>query len=104
LLARGTVALFEPGPSGLAARSADFVHAAEQATLLSLVPSMLSLLLDSDFVAAPKLRAVLLGGDSLKSRIDITRELSVGIVTVRCSRKRDCYAVFGFNIGVVIVF
>ena len=62
LLARRTVALFEPGPSGLAARADDFVRAAEQATLLSLVPSMLSLLLDSGFAPSPKLRAVLLGG------------------------------------------
>jgi acyl-CoA synthetase (AMP-forming)/AMP-acid ligase II len=40
------------------------VRAAEQASLLSLVPSMLSLLLDEGFMPSPRLRAVLLGGQA----------------------------------------
>jgi O-succinylbenzoic acid--CoA ligase len=62
LLARRSLLLFEPGPSGLAVQSQAFVRVAEQATLMSLVPSMLTLLLDSGFQPSARLRAVLLGG------------------------------------------
>ncbi len=62
LLARRCVLLFEPGGSGLLARLAELRQAAERATLLSLVPSVLSGLLDVGFSAPVAVRAILLGG------------------------------------------
>jgi len=62
LLARRTVLLFEPGPDGTLSRLAELSRLAARATLISVVPSVLSALLDAGFVATPALRAVLLGG------------------------------------------
>jgi O-succinylbenzoic acid--CoA ligase len=62
LLARRAVVLFEPDPGGLLARIEELAHVAVQATLISLVPSVLAALLDAGFVAPPRLRAVLVGG------------------------------------------
>jgi o-succinylbenzoate---CoA ligase len=62
LLARKTVLLFEPGDAGTLARSAELREVLGSATLASLVPSVLSALLDTGFTAPPGLRAVLLGG------------------------------------------
>ena len=62
LLARRTVVLFEPGPTGLLADAARLASVAQTCTLLSLVPSTLERLLDVGFTAPAALRAVLLGG------------------------------------------
>jgi O-succinylbenzoic acid--CoA ligase len=62
LLARRTVLLFEPGPRGVLGEIERLLRTAERATLLSLVPSVLTALLDAGFVTPPGLRAVLLGG------------------------------------------
>jgi o-succinylbenzoate---CoA ligase len=62
LLARQSVLLFEPGPSGLLARIAELRGVAERATLMSLVPSVLAALLDAGFEPPAALRAVLVGG------------------------------------------
>jgi O-succinylbenzoic acid--CoA ligase len=62
LLARRSVLLFEPGPSGLLSELDRLSDAAQRATLISLVPSVLAALLDAGFVAPSGLRAVLVGG------------------------------------------
>jgi len=62
LLARKSVLLFEPGPSGVLAQLQRLSAVAENATLISLVPSVLAALLDSGFAPQPQLRAVLVGG------------------------------------------
>ncbi len=62
LLARRPVLLFEPGSAGTMSRISELAEALQAATLVSLVPSVLSALLDSGFVAPPRLRAVLVGG------------------------------------------
>jgi o-succinylbenzoate---CoA ligase len=62
LLARRTLLLFEPGPQGTLASIAELSRLAQRATLISLVPSVLTALLDAGFVPPPELRAVLLGG------------------------------------------
>jgi o-succinylbenzoate---CoA ligase len=64
LLAGTAVVLFEPPESGLLANIRDLAAAIEreQATLISLVPTLLQALLDADFEPPPSLRAVLLGG------------------------------------------
>lgn len=62
LVARQSVLLFEPGPSGVLGRIKALAQAAGSATLVSLVPSVLSALLDAGFQATAALRAVLLGG------------------------------------------
>jgi len=62
LLARRTVLLFEPGPSGLLARSSDLARLLHRCTLVSLVPSVLSALLEAEPRFSRRLRAVLLGG------------------------------------------
>ncbi|HYQ14722.1 MAG TPA: AMP-binding protein [Polyangiaceae bacterium] len=62
LLARRAVSLFEPGPSGTLAQLPRLARALEDATLVSLVPSVLTALLDAGFVAPAGLRAVLVGG------------------------------------------
>jgi o-succinylbenzoate---CoA ligase len=62
LLARQSVLLFEPGPSGVLARIDELARVAESATLMSLVPSVLAALLDAGFEPRAGLRAVLVGG------------------------------------------
>ena len=62
LLARQSVLLFEPGPSGVLARVDELARVAESATLMSLVPSVLAALLDAGFEPPAGLRAVLVGG------------------------------------------
>lgn len=62
LLARKSLILFEPGAAGLLSQIDALARALEQATLVSLVPSVLAALLDAGFVPGPSLRAVLLGG------------------------------------------
>ncbi|HEX2876545.1 MAG TPA: AMP-binding protein [Polyangiaceae bacterium] len=62
LLARRTALLFEPGPSGVLAQLDALLQVAQRATLMSLVPSVLSELLDAGFAPAHGLRAVLVGG------------------------------------------
>ncbi|HKY37644.1 MAG TPA: AMP-binding protein [Polyangiaceae bacterium] len=62
LLARKPVLLFEPGPAGALERLDELQRLLERATLVSLVPSLLSALLDAGWSPAPGLRAVLLGG------------------------------------------
>lgn len=62
LVARRTVLLFEPEAAGVLAEVERLARVAERATLMSLVPSVLSALLDAGFVAPPQLRAVLVGG------------------------------------------
>lgn len=62
LLARRTLLLFEPGNAGLTARLPELQRALERATLVSLVPSVLSALLDASPAPPARLRAVLLGG------------------------------------------
>jgi O-succinylbenzoic acid--CoA ligase len=64
LLAGSAVALFEPPESGLLANIPELAKAIEreQATVVSLVPTLLQALLDADFEPPPSLRAVLLGG------------------------------------------
>jgi o-succinylbenzoate---CoA ligase len=62
LLARQSVLLFDPGPDGLLAQLEPLARMAQQATLISLVPSVLSALLDAGFLPSPRLRAVLVGG------------------------------------------
>lgn len=62
LLARQSVLLFEPGPSGVLSRIDELASVAESATLISLVPSVLAALLEAGFTPAPGLRAVLVGG------------------------------------------
>lgn len=61
LLARRTLLLFEPGSAGLSARLPELTRALERASLVSLVPSVLSALIDAS-APPPRLRAVLLGG------------------------------------------
>lgn len=62
LVARRTLLLFEPGPRGVLGELPRLLQVAQRATLMSLVPSVLSALLDAGFTAPPSLRAVLLGG------------------------------------------
>jgi o-succinylbenzoate---CoA ligase len=62
LLGRQTALLFEPGASGVLAQLDALLAVAQQATLMSLVPSVLSALLDAGFAPAHVLRAVLVGG------------------------------------------
>ena len=62
LLARQSVLLFEPGPAGVLARIDELVSVAANATLMSLVPSVLAALLDDGFQPPAALRAVLVGG------------------------------------------
>jgi O-succinylbenzoic acid--CoA ligase len=62
LLGRRAVRLFEPGDAGLSARLPELAAALEQSTLVSLVPSVLSALLDAGQRVPRGLRAVLLGG------------------------------------------
>jgi O-succinylbenzoic acid--CoA ligase len=62
LLGRRAVRLFEPGDAGLSARLPELAAALEQATLVSLVPSVLAALLDAGQRVPRTLRAVLLGG------------------------------------------
>lgn len=62
LLARKPVVLFDAGAGGALARIAELGRAIEQASLVSLVPSLLDALLDTGFRGHPRLRAVLLGG------------------------------------------
>ena len=62
LLARQSVMLFEPGPGGVLTHITELARAASSATLISLVPSVLSALLDAGFQPPAALRAVLLGG------------------------------------------
>lgn len=62
LAARQSVLLFEPGPGGALANPNGLRQAASQATLVSVVPSLLDTLLDAGFVGSPGLRAVLVGG------------------------------------------
>jgi o-succinylbenzoate---CoA ligase len=62
LVARQSVLLFEPGPSGVLGRLSELAQLARDATLISLVPSVLSALLDAGFTAPAALRAVLVGG------------------------------------------
>lgn len=62
LLARRGVLLFEPGTAGLAAQSERLVALARRATLISVVPSVLTTLLDAGFTGSAPLRAVLVGG------------------------------------------
>lgn len=62
LLARKTALLFEPGAGGVLGQLEALRAVAEQATLISLVPSVLAALLDADFTPPPQLRAVLVGG------------------------------------------
>ena len=69
LLARRSVVLFEPGPAGLLADTARLADAARSCTLLSLVPSTLTALLDQGFSAPPALRAVLLGGSACSAAL-----------------------------------
>lgn len=60
--ARRAVSLFEPGESGLLTQLERLKAAAAAATLISLVPSVLSALLDAGFTPPARLRAVLVGG------------------------------------------
>lgn len=62
LLARRTLLLFESGGAGLSARLPELARTLERATLVSLVPSVLTALLDASPSAPARLRAVLLGG------------------------------------------
>jgi o-succinylbenzoate---CoA ligase len=66
LVAGSAVALFDAGDGGLLARAAELAAALEhsRATLVSLVPALLSRLLELDppWTPPPELRAVLLGG------------------------------------------
>jgi o-succinylbenzoate---CoA ligase len=62
LVARRTVVLFEAESGGLLAQAQRLAEVAQQATLISLVPSLLERLLDVGFTAHAGLRAVLLGG------------------------------------------
>lgn len=62
LIARRSVQLFEPGEAGLLSQIDELASVAQSASLLSLVPSVLSALLDRGFATPPKLRALLLGG------------------------------------------
>lgn len=62
LLARKTALLFEPAAGGLLAQLDALLAVAQQATLMSLVPSVLSGMLDAGFAPAHGLRAVLVGG------------------------------------------
>lgn len=62
LIARQTVLLFEPEPGGVLGRITQLAELARRATLVSLVPSVLSALLDAGFQPSLALRAVLLGG------------------------------------------
>ncbi len=62
LLARRTALLFEAGASGVLAQLDALLAVAREATLMSLVPSVLSALLDAGFAPAHRLRAVLVGG------------------------------------------
>ena len=62
LLARKTALLFEPGASGVLGQLDALLAVARQATLVSLVPSVLAALLDAGFAPPPELRAVLVGG------------------------------------------
>jgi o-succinylbenzoate---CoA ligase len=62
LLARKTTLLFEPGSEGALARARELAALAEQATLLSLVPSLLQALLDAGLRGGGSLRAIVLGG------------------------------------------
>lgn len=62
LLARRPLLLFDAGAGGALARAAELAQLAEQASLISLVPSQLDALLDAGFVGHSRLRALLLGG------------------------------------------
>jgi O-succinylbenzoic acid--CoA ligase len=62
LLARRAVVLFEAEAGGLLAQASRLAEVARDATLISLVPSVLERLLESGFSPPPALRAVLLGG------------------------------------------
>lgn len=62
LLGRRAVRLFEAGDAGLSARLPELAAALEHSTLVSLVPSVLSALLDAGQRPPQGLRAVLLGG------------------------------------------
>jgi O-succinylbenzoic acid--CoA ligase len=62
LLARKTTLLFEPGNEGALARARELAALAEQATLPSLVPSLLQALLDAGLRGGGSLRAIVLGG------------------------------------------
>jgi O-succinylbenzoic acid--CoA ligase len=62
LAARQGVLLFEPGPKGVLGRITELAEAAQSATLMSVVPSVLAALLDAGFTPPPGLRAVLVGG------------------------------------------
>lgn len=62
LLARRAVVPFDSGPGGILASVQQLRLAADHATLISLVPSVLAALLDAGFRPSPRLRAVLLGG------------------------------------------
>jgi O-succinylbenzoic acid--CoA ligase len=62
LAARQSVLLFEPGENGVLESISALAQAAQSATLVSLVPSVLAALLDAGFAPGPGLRAVLVGG------------------------------------------
>jgi O-succinylbenzoic acid--CoA ligase len=62
LLARKPVLLFDRGAAGALSRLDELMALLSGATLVSLVPSLLSALLDAGFAPGPRLRAVLLGG------------------------------------------
>ncbi|HEY6078156.1 MAG TPA: AMP-binding protein [Polyangiaceae bacterium] len=62
LLARRPVVLFDAGTGGALARTRELLPLAEQASLISLVPSLLDALLDAGFRGHGRLRALLLGG------------------------------------------
>ena len=62
LLARQTVLLFEPSAGGLLGDLEPLLRVAQQATLISVVPSVLAAMLDAGFVPPSRLRAVLVGG------------------------------------------
>jgi O-succinylbenzoic acid--CoA ligase len=83
LLAGSAVALFEPPESGLLANIRDLAAAIEreQATLISLVPTLLQALLDADFEPPPSLRAVLLGGAGASQQL-VERAAARGITVL----------------------
>ncbi len=62
LLGRATVLAFDGAEAGVLSRLPELTRALDDATLVSLVPSVLDALLAQGFVAPPRLRAVLIGG------------------------------------------
>jgi O-succinylbenzoic acid--CoA ligase len=86
LVAGSAVALFDAGDGGLLARAAELAAALEhsRASLVSLVPALLSRLfeLDPPWTPLPELRAVLLGGTATPlSLLEKARSLRVPLLT-----------------------